>query len=129
MAGMLRKRDEQLAKVLGALADSTRRTILEDLSRREDQSLFEILARLVEKHQLSITRQAVSKHLKVLERAGLITRAVDRQRRPARLNAAPMRDAVAWLEEFKDFWAGSFDQLDALLSDLKQSEMKDPRDE
>ena len=66
---MLRKRDEQLGRVIQALADSTRRTILEELSQRSEQSLFEILARL---HQLSITRQAVSKHLKVLEDAGLI---------------------------------------------------------
>ena len=72
---MLRKRDERLAKVFQALADSTRRTILEELSERDDQSLFEIQARLVEKHQLSITRQAVSKHLKALERAGLISTA------------------------------------------------------
>ena len=72
---MLRKRDEQLAQVLQALADSTRRTILEELSQRDDQSLFEIMARLAEKHQLSITRQAVSKHLKVLEDAGLIATA------------------------------------------------------
>jgi DNA-binding transcriptional ArsR family regulator len=69
---MLRKRDEQLAKVLQAFADSTRRTILEELSLRDDQSLFEIMARLVEKHQLSITRQAISKHLKILEDAELI---------------------------------------------------------
>lgn len=69
---MLRKRDEQLAKVLQALADSTRRTILEDLALRDEQSLFEILARLAEKHQLTTTRQSVSKHLKVLEEAGLI---------------------------------------------------------
>ena len=69
---MLRKRDDQLAKVLQALADSNRRMILEELSLRDDQSLFEIMARLVEKHQLSITRQAISKHLKVLEDAELI---------------------------------------------------------
>lgn len=69
---MLRKRDEQLGRVIQALADSTRRTILEELSQRSEQSLFEILARLVERHQLSITRQAVSKHLKVLEDTGLI---------------------------------------------------------
>ena len=72
---MLSKSDEQLGKVLQAVADSTRRTILEELSQRDDQSLFEILARLVERHQLSITRQAVSKHLKVLEDAGLIVTA------------------------------------------------------
>ena len=69
---MLRRRDEQLGRVCQALADSTRRTILEELSQRSEQSLFEILGRLVETHQLSITRQAVSKHLKVLEEAGLI---------------------------------------------------------
>ncbi len=69
---MLTKRDEQLAETLHALADSTRRTILEELSLRGDQSLFEMMARLVEKHQLSITRQAISKHLKVLEDAELI---------------------------------------------------------
>ena len=73
---MLRKRDEPLAKVLQALADSTRRTILEELSLRDDQSLFEVMARLVEKHQLSISRQAISKHLKVLEDAELIETAL-----------------------------------------------------
>lgn len=67
-----------------------------------------------------MSQPAVSKHLKVLERAGLVTRGVDRQRRPARLNAEPMRDAVAWLEEFRVFWTGSFDQLDGLLDQLKK---------
>lgn len=60
----------------------------------------------------------------VLERAGLIKRAVGRQRRPVRLKAAPMAEAVRWLEEFEQFWAGSFDQLDNLLEDLKQSRTK-----
>lgn len=66
-----------------------------------------------------MSQPAVSKHLKVLERAGLVTRDVDAQRRPARLNAAPMQDAVAWLEAFEKFWSGSFDQLDTLLEELK----------
>ena len=69
---MLRKSDDQLGKVIHAISDATRRTILEELSRRDEQSLFEIMVRLVEKHQLAITRQAISKHLKVLEEAGLI---------------------------------------------------------
>ncbi len=120
--GMTDTPGANLDTVFAALADPTRRAILSQLSRGE-ASVNEIAS------PFQMSQPAVSKHLKVLERAGLITRAVDRQRRPARLNAAPMRDAVAWLEEFKDFWAGSFDQLDALLSDLKQSEMKDPRDE
>jgi predicted transcriptional regulator len=66
----------------------------------------------------------VSKHLKVLERAGLIERDIDKQRRPARLKAAPMSTAVRWLEEFKQFWSSSFDQLDGLLAELKQAEAK-----
>ena len=64
----------------------------------------------------------MSKHLKVLEKAGLVIRGTDRQRRPAKLNAAPMQDAVAWLEEFKRFWTSSFDQLDALLEELKKAD-------
>lgn len=69
---MLRHRGEQLAIVLDAFSDATRRIILEELATRQNQSLFEIMTRLVEKHQLSITRQAISKHLRVLEEAELI---------------------------------------------------------
>jgi hypothetical protein len=65
----------------------------------------------------------------VLERAGLIERAVDKQRRPARLKAEPMAAAVAWLEEFEQFWSGSFDRLDGLLEDLKQAETRDRENE
>ena len=97
---MLRKRDEQLAKVLQAIADSTRRTILEELSQRDDQSSFEILARLVEKHQLSITRQGVSKHLKVLEDAGLIATAWSGR---TKLHSSCIADSkellIHWLED------------------------------
>ncbi len=66
-----------------------------------------------------MSQPAISKHLKVLESAGLISRDIDKQRRPARLNAKPMANAVSWLEEFRAFWTGSFDQLDTLLDDLK----------
>ena len=97
---MLRKRDEQLAKVLQALADSTRRTILEELSQRDDQSLFEILARLVEKHQLSITRQAVSKHLNVLEDAGLIETAWSGRTKMHTSSIANNKELlIHWLED------------------------------
>ena len=68
-----------------------------------------------------ISQPAVSKHLKVLERAGLIERDIDKQRRPARLKAEPMAAAVSWLEEFKQFWSSSFDQLDGLLEVLKKA--------
>lgn len=106
-----------LDAVFGALADPTRRAILAKLAEG-DASVNELA------QPFAMSQPAVSKHLKVLENAGLVERAVDRQRRPARLKAAPMQDAVAWLEEFKRFWTGSFDQLDALLTTLKQ-ETKD----
>lgn len=97
---MLRKCDEQLAKTLQALADSTRRLILEELSLRDDQSLFEILARLVERHQLSITRQAVSKHLKVLEDAGLIATAWSGRTKIHTSCIANSKDVlIHWLED------------------------------
>ncbi len=108
--------------VFAALADPTRRAILAQLSAGE-ASVNEIAS------PFEMSQPAVSKHLKVLERAGLVTRAVDQQRRPARLNAAPMKDAVAWLEEFREFWAGSFDQLDGLLADLQTLNKKEPGDE
>ena len=97
---MLRKHDEQLAKILHALADSTRRTILEELALRDDQSLFEILARLLEKHQLSITRQAVSKHLKVLEASGLIETVWSGRTKLHTSCIANNKDfLIGWLEE------------------------------
>lgn len=107
-----------LNAVFAALADPTRRAILVQLSSG-DASVNEIAS------PFEMSQPAVSKHLKVLERAGLITRAIDQQRRPARLNAAPMKHAVAWLEEFRTFWAGSFDQLDGLLVDLQNQQNKD----
>lgn len=72
----------------------------------------------------AMSQPAVSKHLRVLERAGLVERAIDRQRRPARLKAEPMAQAAGWLEAFKQFWSGSFDQLDGLLSELKKAKPK-----
>ena len=107
-----------LDAVFAALADPTRRAILSKLSSG-DASVNEIAS------PFDMSQPAISKHLKVLERAGLVTRQVDQQRRPARLNAAPMKEAVAWLEEFQKFWADSFDQLDGLLSDLQKTNMKE----
>lgn len=105
----------RLDAVFAALADPTRRGLLARLAQGEAT-----VGELAE--PLSISQPAVSKHLKVLEGAGLIERRVDRQRRPARLRAAPMADAVRWLEDFRTYWSGSFDQLDALLDDLRTSE-------
>jgi DNA-binding transcriptional ArsR family regulator len=113
-------RGRKLDAVFAALADPTRRAILARLAAGE-ASVNEIAG------PFAISQPAVSKHLKVLERAGLIERAIDKQRRPARLKAEPMAAAVRWLEEFKRFWSSSFDQLDGLLEDLKKAERKTPK--
>jgi len=105
---------QDLDAVFAALADPTRRAILSKLAGGE-ASVNELAA------PFAMSQPAVSKHLKVLERAGLIERAVDRQRRPARLKAEPMAAAVKWLEDFKQFWESSFDQLDDLLEQLKKA--------
>jgi len=106
-----------LGAIFAALADPTRRAILSRLAAGE-ASVNEIAA------PFEMTQPAVSRHLKVLERAGLIERDIDKQRRPARLKAEPMAAAVSWLEEFRQFWSTSFDQLDGLLDELKKAHRK-----
>ncbi len=113
---------QNLDAVFAALADPTRRAILSRLAAGE-ASVNEIAA------PFEMSQPAVSKHLKVLERAGLIERDVDKQRRPARLKAEPMAAAVSWLEQFKQFWSSSFDQLDGLLEELKKAETKGGKNE
>ena len=98
--------------VFSALADPTRRAILLQLSKGE--ATVQDIARPFE-----ISQPAISRHLKVLESAGLVSRSTKRQTRPARLNAAPMKDAVDWLTEFRAHWEGRFDQLDQLLQELQ----------
>ena len=107
-----------LDAVFAALADPTRRAILSRLADGQ-ASVNEIAA------PFEISQPAVSKHLKVLERAGLIERDVDEQRRPARLKAENMAAAVDWLAEFRAFWGTSFDRLDDVLVHLTQSEAKE----
>lgn len=113
---------QNLDAVFAALADPTRRAILSRLAAGE-ASVNEIAA------PFEISQPAISKHLKMLERAGLIERDVDKQRRPARLKAAPMAAAVSWLEEFKQFWSSSFDRLDGLLEELKKAESRGDKNE
>jgi DNA-binding transcriptional ArsR family regulator len=113
-------RHQNLDAVFAALADPTRRAILSRLAAGE-ASVNDIAA------PFDMSQPAVSKHLRVLERAGLIERDIDKQRRPARLKAEPMAAAVRWLEEFKQFWSSSFDQLDGLLKELKMAERKKQR--
>ncbi len=107
-----------LDAVFAALADPTRRAILSRLADGQ-ASVNEIAA------PFEMSQPAVSRHLKVLERAGLIERDIDEQRRPARLKAQNMVVAVDWLAEFKAFWGTSFDQLDNVLFNMKQAEAKD----
>ncbi|MCG8493364.1 MAG: metalloregulator ArsR/SmtB family transcription factor [Sneathiellales bacterium] len=104
--------DDQLDAIFSALADPTRRKILSRLAGGQ-ASVNEIAA------PFSMSQPAISKHLKVLEKAGLVERAVDEQRRPAKLKADNMKQAVEWLSDFKAFWGKSFDQLDDLLAAMK----------
>jgi DNA-binding transcriptional ArsR family regulator len=101
---------DQLSDTFAALADPTRRAILARLAEG-DASVNE----LAEPFPISV--QAVSKHLKVLERAGLITRGRDAQLRPSHLEGARLREAAEWLERYGRFWQGSFDRLDERLGD------------
>ena len=111
-----------LDAVFAALADPTRRAILSRLA--DGQASVNEIAEPFE-----ISQPAVSKHLKVLERAGLIERDIEEQRRPARLKAETMTAAVNWLEEFRKFWGTSFDQLDDVLTQIKDAETKETGDE
>jgi len=99
---------DQLTRTFAALADPTRRAILGRLAEGEAT-----VGELAE--PFPISSQAVSKHLKVLEAAGLITRGRTAQLRPSRLQAAPLQDAVDWLETYRRFWEDSFDRLEARL--------------
>jgi DNA-binding transcriptional ArsR family regulator len=101
---------DELTTTFAALADPTRRAILQRLAEGE-ATVNELAA------PFPISVQAVSKHLKVLEHAGLITRGRSAQLRPSRLEGAPLQDAVAWLEQYRRFWQGSFDRLDERLRD------------
>lgn len=109
-----------LDATFSALADPTRRAILARLAKGE-ASVME----LAEPFEMS--QPAISKHLKVLERAGLISRGRDAQRRPCRLEARPLRDANVWIESYRDFWEASFDALDAVLEDLKNKTRNKPK--
>jgi DNA-binding transcriptional ArsR family regulator len=99
---------DQLTSTFSALADPTRRAIVARLTEGEAT-----VKELAEPFPISV--QAVSKHLKVLERAGLITRGRSAQRRPSRLQGAPLQEAVEWLEKYRLIWEGSFDRLDERL--------------
>ena len=104
-----------LSTTFAALADPTRRAILARLSRGTT-SVTELA------EPFKMTLPVISKHLKVLERAGLIARGREAQWRPCRLKAAPLKSAVDWLEEYRRFWEQSFDRLDDYLRELQKKE-------
>ncbi len=104
----------RLDATFAALADPTRRAILARLAKGE-ASVTDLA------EPFAMSQPAISKHLKVLERAGLISRGRDAQRRPRRLEARPLREATQWLENYRRFWEAQFGRLDALLHDLQTS--------
>ena len=106
-----------LDATFAALADPTRRAILARLASGE-ASVTELAA------PFAMSQPAISKHLKVLERAGLISRGRDAQRRPRRLEPRPLADATDWLERYRQAWEGRFQRLDALLEEMKKTPRK-----
>ncbi len=110
---------DRLSRVFAALADPTRRDILARLS-----SGTRSVTELAEPHDMSLP--AISKHLRVLERSGLIARTRDAQWRPCQLQAAPMKEAVDWMEQYRQFWEQSFDRLDAYLQQLQAGKPESP---
>jgi DNA-binding transcriptional ArsR family regulator len=111
---------DRLSTTLSALADPTRRAILARLASGE-RSVNEIAA------PFKMSLPAVSKHLKVLERAGLIARGRDAQWRPCRLNAAPLKQVSDWVERYRAFWESGLERLDAYLGELQAKERKHVR--
>lgn len=111
---------DHLSATLSALADPTRRAILARLASGEAS-----VTELAEPFDMSMP--AISKHLKVLERAGLIARGREAQWRPCRLEAAPLKDIADWLEHYRRFWEQSFDRLEEYLRELQSKEDKNGR--
>jgi DNA-binding transcriptional ArsR family regulator len=105
--------DDQLSSTFAALADPTRRAILARLATGEAT-----VNELAEPFPISL--QAISKHLKVLERAGLITRGRDAQWRPCRLETVPLKTAADWIERNRELWQGRFDRLDEHLFEIRK---------
>ena len=111
---------QRLDHTFAALADPTRRAILARLLSGE-ASVMELA------QPFAMSQPAITKHLKVLERAGLITRGREAQRRPCRLAAAPLGEASGWLEQYRAFWERRYECLDTLLDEMKKKEKKRTR--
>lgn len=111
---------DRLNATFAALADPTRRAILARLATGE-ASVLELAK------PFAMSQPAISKHLRVLERAGLISRGRDAQRRPCRIEAKPLAEANGWLERYRQFWEASFQRLDVLLDELKAQGLQQKR--
>jgi DNA-binding transcriptional ArsR family regulator len=112
---------DRLSNTFAALADPTRRAILARLASSGQASVTELAA------PFQMTMPAVSKHLKVLERAGLIARSREAQWRPCRLEGQPLRDVADWMEQYRRFWDESFDRLDDYLQAIQKEKKDDER--
>ncbi|MGP0017847.1 MAG: ArsR/SmtB family transcription factor [Candidatus Sulfotelmatobacter sp.] len=110
--------NDRLSETFGALADPTRRAILARLVAGE-ASVTELAS------PFEMSMPAISKHLKVLERAGLISRGREAQWRPCRLQAGPLQDVAGWVEHYRRFWEESFDRLGDYLQELKREDARD----
>lgn len=108
---------DNLSSTFAALADPTRRAILAKLSKGE-ASVNELA------EPFKMTLPAISKHLKVLQKAGLITRGQNAQFRPCRLEAEPLKEASDWIDRYRQFWEESFDRLDEYLKELQETTKK-----
>jgi len=113
---------DPLSTVFAALADPTRRALLERLAEGDAT-----VGELAEPFDMSLP--AISKHLAVLERAGLVAKSRDGQRRYCRITATPLRFATTWLDDYRRHWEANFDSLDAYLTRVQQSSSEDPPEE
>jgi DNA-binding transcriptional ArsR family regulator len=111
---------DRLSATFAALADPTRRALLARLALGEAS-----VAELAKPFDMTV--RAVSKHVAVLEKAGLVARGRDAQRRPSRLQLTPLKDVDDWLEEYRRLWQGRFDNIETVLARIKQGTLDDPR--
>ena len=111
---------DKLSTTLAALADPTRRAVLARLALGE-ASVSELAK------PFKITVRAVSKHIGVLEKAGLVSRGRDAQRRPSRIRLAPLRAVSDWLEDYRRLWEGRLDNIETVLDQIKKGKLDDPR--
>ncbi len=118
--GYMRRRASRLDATFAALADPTRRAILARLATGE-ASVQELAA------PFDMSQPAISKHLKVLERAGLVSRGREAQRRPRRIEPRPLAEANEWLQRYRDIWEANYQRLDAVLEELKATEKRRKR--